>query len=288
MGIELGDKVRHVHSTKHDESQIYRLVQKSLTVVQGTLIVMKYASELKFIWREINHYRPIKNPDTEEQNYIMKDRLYKFLMGLNLQYETLVNQILAQEIKIHGKPPNYGKLHLANAQNEDGVAPMIQGGASQDGSTSSQPLEIGKLREEIEQLKSMISSTSLAHQHVFPTDNNQVSSCDIPVPEKHDLHIEILKENEALEMLPRPNRFGRGYYKRKQRFSGNLIFRKKIKVHTWAGRGAHYLFIQGGTSLMTSHWARGAPNPPTHSSISVQLTCTDRPLLFNHDVQRHP
>ncbi|CAA6667090.1 unnamed protein product [Spirodela intermedia] len=48
--------------------------------------------------KEIDHYRPIKNPDTEEQNYIMKDRLYKFLMGLNLEYETLVNQILAQEI----------------------------------------------------------------------------------------------------------------------------------------------------------------------------------------------
>ncbi|CAA6674632.1 unnamed protein product [Spirodela intermedia] len=192
MGIELGDKVRHVHSTKHDESQIYRLVQKSLTVVQGTLIVMKYASELKFIWREINHYRPIKNPDTEEQNYIMKDRLYKFLMGLNLQYETLVNQILAQEYK----------------------APFIKGDRKTD-----------------------------PKAHLFCT---YLSSCDIPVPEKHDLHIEILKENEALEMLPRPNRFGRGYYKRKQRFSGNLIFRKKIKVHTWAGRGAHYLFIQGG------------------------------------------
>ncbi|CAA7400585.1 unnamed protein product [Spirodela intermedia] len=48
--------------------------------------------------RKINHYRPIKNLDTEERNYIMKDKLYKFLMGLNLEYEALVNQIIAQEI----------------------------------------------------------------------------------------------------------------------------------------------------------------------------------------------
>ncbi|CAA6670522.1 unnamed protein product [Spirodela intermedia] len=48
--------------------------------------------------REIDHYRPIKNRDIQERNYIMKDRLYKFLMGLNLDYETIVNQILAREV----------------------------------------------------------------------------------------------------------------------------------------------------------------------------------------------
>ncbi|CAA6657992.1 unnamed protein product [Spirodela intermedia] len=42
-----------------------------------------------------------KNLDTEERNYIMKDRLYKFLMGLNLEHETLVNQILAQEVVLN-------------------------------------------------------------------------------------------------------------------------------------------------------------------------------------------
>lgn len=35
------------------------------------------------------------------------------------------------------------------------------------------------------------------------------------------------------------------------------------------GQGAPLLLHSGGTSLMTSHWARGAPNPPTHSSITV-------------------
>ncbi|CAA7408641.1 unnamed protein product [Spirodela intermedia] len=167
---------------------------------------------------KIDHYRPINNLDTQERNYVIKDRLYKFLMGLNLEYETNIEEAIAltrqeentinlrnnlkienvafntlkgkdtyvlkkgdSEVpfikgdpktdpkahlfytycrknrhtrktcwKVHGKPPNYGKLHLANAQNEDGVEPMIYGGVSQDGSTSSEPLEIEKLREEIE------------------------------------------------------------------------------------------------------------------------------------------
>ncbi|CAA7396193.1 unnamed protein product [Spirodela intermedia] len=55
-------------------------------------------TKVKSIWREIDHYRPIKNLDTQEQNYIMKGRLYKCLMGINLAYETLVNQILAREV----------------------------------------------------------------------------------------------------------------------------------------------------------------------------------------------
>ncbi|CAA6655950.1 unnamed protein product [Spirodela intermedia] len=145
--------------------------------------------------------------------------------------------------KIHGKPLNYGKLHLANAQNEDGVEPMIQGGASQDGSTSSRPSEIGKLREEIEQLSSMISSTSFAHTMLHTSINlcglskfaprvvkaifvgysntkkgykfydpryqKIIVTINVTFDEsimiflcqkKHDLHIEILKGNEAPEM----------------------------------------------------------------------------------------
>lgn len=47
--------------------------------------------------------------------------------------------------------------------------------------------------------------------------------------------------------------------------------RKNLNKGAYAGRGAHYFFIQGGgeTSLITSHRARGAPNPPTYSSIMV-------------------
>ncbi|CAA7407840.1 unnamed protein product [Spirodela intermedia] len=155
--------------------------------------------------------------------------------------------------KTHGKPPNYGKLHLANAQNEDDIEPMIQG--------------IKKLREEIEQPRRMISSTSLTYANlplrvfgsvtyihqsqnglskftpraikvVFvgysntqkgykfynPRYQKFIVTINVTFDEskKHDLHIEILNENEVLKMIPvnfptppPPNRFGQNYYQRK-------------------------------------------------------------------------
>ncbi|CAA6671538.1 unnamed protein product [Spirodela intermedia] len=126
--------------------------------------------------------------------------------------------------KVHGKPPNYGKLHLANAQNEDGVEPMIYGGVSQDGSTSSKPLEIEKLREEIEYVAYIHQSqnglskfapravkatfvgyfnTQKGYKFYDPRYQKFIVRINVTFDEKkHDLHIEILKENEAPEMIP--------------------------------------------------------------------------------------
>ena len=59
-------------------------------MMQRDQSVTEYAGELECIWREIDHYKPFLN------------RLYKFLMGLDSEYETLVNQILARE-----KVPNF-------------------------------------------------------------------------------------------------------------------------------------------------------------------------------------
>ena len=54
------------------------------------------------MWREIDHYQPVLNPDSEEPQYTLKDRMYKYVMGLNSEYESMVNQILAR-----GKVPNF-------------------------------------------------------------------------------------------------------------------------------------------------------------------------------------
>ena len=54
----LWEKAHQAHSKEHDESQIYRLVQKSIVLMQGDRSVTEYASELECMWREIDHYRP--------------------------------------------------------------------------------------------------------------------------------------------------------------------------------------------------------------------------------------
>ena len=45
--------------------------------------MMAYVTELQAIWTQID--------------YTIKDRLYKFLMGLNIEYEPLRSQILNRE-----------------------------------------------------------------------------------------------------------------------------------------------------------------------------------------------
>lgn len=58
-------------------------------------------------------------------------------------------------------------------------------------------------------------------------------------------------------------------FNRKIRYFKFKINKMKIKAHTREGGPNTFSFRGGGTSLITSHWARGAPNPPTHNSITV-------------------
>ena len=84
-------------SKRNQDWRIYSLVCKAATLVQGDRSVMAYFTELQAIWTEIDHFRPVKNPESEEWGYTIKDRLYKFLMGLNIEYEPLRNQFLNRE-----------------------------------------------------------------------------------------------------------------------------------------------------------------------------------------------
>ena len=68
----LWEKARQAHSKEHDQSQIYRLVQKSILLMQGDRSVTEYAGELECIWSEIDHYRPVLNLDSEERKYTEK------------------------------------------------------------------------------------------------------------------------------------------------------------------------------------------------------------------------
>ncbi|XP_078446541.1 uncharacterized protein LOC144715483 [Wolffia australiana] len=84
-------------SSKGRDWRIYRLVTRAANLTQGERNVTSYVNELQSIWREIDHYRPVRNPNSEEWAYVLKDRLYKFLMGLNGEYEAVRSQILNRE-----------------------------------------------------------------------------------------------------------------------------------------------------------------------------------------------
>ena len=58
---------------------------------------MTYASNLKAIWMEIDYLWPTQNPQSVERQYILKQCLFTFLMGLNPTYESPQSQVLYHE-----------------------------------------------------------------------------------------------------------------------------------------------------------------------------------------------
>lgn len=79
---------------------LYELVTKAITLIEGEIFVMEYANDLHVIWSEIGHYKSIKNPNSIKWDYTLWNRLFKFMMGLNSEYEVL------RQILNHQKVPN--------------------------------------------------------------------------------------------------------------------------------------------------------------------------------------
>ena len=68
---------------------------KASTLVQGDMPVAEYVEELQSTWLAIDHFQPIKNPD--EWQSTLQNPMFRFLMGLNPEYELLRNQLLNRE-----------------------------------------------------------------------------------------------------------------------------------------------------------------------------------------------
>ena len=57
--------------------------------------VAEYVEELQSTWLAIDHFQPIKNPN--EWQSMLQSRMFRFLMGLNPEYEQLRSQLLNRE-----------------------------------------------------------------------------------------------------------------------------------------------------------------------------------------------
>ena len=76
---------------------IYELYGQAAKTRQGMDNVMQYSSKLKAIWRKIDYLWPTQNPQSVEREYILMQRLFAFLNGLNDVYETVRSQLLHRE-----------------------------------------------------------------------------------------------------------------------------------------------------------------------------------------------
>ena len=65
--------------------------------VQNSVLV--YANELVAIWKDLDHYR-LPNLSSIDREYILRDKVYIFLLGLNSAFENLRGQIFNRPSKV--------------------------------------------------------------------------------------------------------------------------------------------------------------------------------------------
>ena len=90
LAKEIWEVVEQTYSKAEDAAQIYEVKVKIVGAKQGNKSVSKYVNKLKSLWMELDHYRVIKAKCSEDsvllKEYIEQDRVYDFLVGLNLEY----------------------------------------------------------------------------------------------------------------------------------------------------------------------------------------------------------
>ena len=94
---EIWEDIQKYSDEQTHDWRIYELNGQASRARQGGDNVIQYSSKLKAIWREIDYLWPTQNPQSVERQYILKQKLFTFLMGLNPIYEAVGNQLLHRE-----------------------------------------------------------------------------------------------------------------------------------------------------------------------------------------------
>ncbi|XP_078447619.1 uncharacterized protein LOC144716375 [Wolffia australiana] len=123
----LWDEIQRYTAEQSHDWQIYELKVQETLARQGSENVRQYSSRLKAIWREIDHLWPTQNPQSVERQYILKQRIFTFLMGLNSVYESVRSQLLHRE-KLPSLEEAIGAI--LQAESQFGVTSDSQGQTS--------------------------------------------------------------------------------------------------------------------------------------------------------------
>ncbi|KAG6519202.1 hypothetical protein ZIOFF_022694 [Zingiber officinale] len=90
--------LEQMYGRRHDMLRIYQLSSQIFKLEQGSMSVTNYFATLKGLWDEFDYYQMENWSSTDDhQRYLKlleKDRIIKFLDGLNAEFENLKGQIL--------------------------------------------------------------------------------------------------------------------------------------------------------------------------------------------------
>ncbi|XP_073107281.1 uncharacterized protein [Elaeis guineensis] len=99
---EVWETVAQMFSQKQNSAQAFEIRSQLRQLRQGDLSITEYATELKRLWSEADHYRTFAlqcSIDVDGfQKYLEEERVQDFLYGLNPEYESVRVQLLARDI----------------------------------------------------------------------------------------------------------------------------------------------------------------------------------------------
>ena len=97
---DIWDAIQQTYSKARDAAQVYEVKVKTIAAKQGSKTVTEYANQLKTLWQELDHYKVIKTKCPKDgavlKDFIEQDRVYDFLVGLNLEFDQVRIQILGK------------------------------------------------------------------------------------------------------------------------------------------------------------------------------------------------
>ncbi|XP_052190500.1 uncharacterized protein LOC127800107 isoform X2 [Diospyros lotus] len=98
---DIWEVINLTYSKVKDAAQIYEIRARVAATKQGSKTITEYANMLQTLWQELDHYQCLKMKCSEDaalhKRFVEKERIYDFLAGLNIEFDTVRVQILGKE-----------------------------------------------------------------------------------------------------------------------------------------------------------------------------------------------
>ena len=98
---DIWETIRQTYSKVRDAPHIHKIKTKIGATKQDTFVVTKYNNIMKSLWLELDYYQNIKMKCSEDAammlKFVQSDRIFEFLVGLNVEYDQVKVQVLGKE-----------------------------------------------------------------------------------------------------------------------------------------------------------------------------------------------
>jgi len=126
---EIWENLSQTYSMKKDTAACYEIENKIFNTNQGSFLVTDYYGKLNGLWIELDQYQNLKMQCTTDSStlakFLERVRIFKFLSGLNSEFDPIRVQILGKEIL----PSLSEVFHIVRGE-ETRRSVMLDGGSS--------------------------------------------------------------------------------------------------------------------------------------------------------------